>query len=88
MEESLSADAIFTENLLQLTACILQHCKKQMLNRDILISHLLCFIFCMDQHIIQVLTDISLTSLYLRSLADCLLDTVNKELALNVHLLK
>ena len=31
---------------------IFEHCKENMLDRDIFISHCLCLILCMDQHIV------------------------------------
>ena len=57
-----------------------------MLYRNILITHLLCFILCMDQCIVQILTDKHLPSLYFRTLIQKLFYSVNKQRTLNAHL--
>ena len=59
-----------------------------MLHRDILIAHLLCFIFRMDQDIIQILSDIDLTSLYFRTLLQHLFHTIDNERSLISHFFK
>ena len=59
-----------------------------MLNRYILVSHLLRLILCMDKDIIEILSHISLTALDFRPPADRLLHSVDKELPLDTHLFK
>ena len=59
-----------------------------MLNGNIFIPHLLCLIFCMDQNVIQILTDISLASLDFRSFSNRLLYTVYEKLTLDTHFFK
>ena len=59
-----------------------------MLDRHILVSHLLRLILCMDEDIIEILSYVSLAALDFRPLTDGLLDSVDKEPALDTHLFK
>ena len=68
LKEAFPCDSKFLHHTFDLTVRIFQKCEEQMLNRYIFITHLLCLILAMDQHIIQILTNIHLTALYLRTL--------------------
>ena len=61
--------------------------EKEMLYRDILVSHLFRLVLRADQRLVQILADISLAAGYLWSSFDCLLQTVFKIGLLNAHLL-
>ena len=58
-----------------------------MLHRNIFVSHLLCFIFCVDQSLIQILSDIDLSALHFRALAKTFFHTIDKQLLLDSHFL-
>ena len=59
-----------------------------MLNGNIFVSHLLRFILTVNQHIIQILPDIHLTALNLRTLPQGFLHTVDDRFFRNPHLFK
>ena len=59
-----------------------------MLDRNILVAHLLRLVLSIDQHIVQILADKHLAALYLRALADGFLHPVNGRLLRNAHLFK
>ena len=59
-----------------------------MLDRYILVSHLFRLILCMDEDIVEILTNVSLAALNFRPLTDRLLHRVDEELALDAHLFK
>ena len=58
-----------------------------MLNRDILVSQRFRLIFGIHQYFIQILSDINLSSLNLRTFADSSLDLRQKYIAVYLHFL-
>ena len=87
LEKTLSGDSKLIEYLLHARAWITQHGKKQMLNRDILISHSLRFILSTDQRFVQILTKVKLSTGNFNLSIQCFLHCVNKIFLLDLHLL-
>ena len=87
LKKTLSGDSKLIKDLLHTGAWISQHGKKQMLNRDILISHSLGFILRTDQCLVQILTETKFSTLNLNLGIQSFLNSVNKIFLLNLHLL-
>ena len=66
---------------------IFEHCKENMLDRDIFISHCLGFILCTDQSLVQVLSETELTTGYLNSGIQCLIQRISEIVLIYLHLL-
>ena len=64
----------------------MDHGKEQMLNGNIFISHLFCFIFCTDQHFVQLLTDENLSSGNFNPFCKILLCCIHKQIFIDLHL--
>ena len=56
-----------------------------MFDGNVFVSHLFCFVFCVDQDIVEILSDVCLSALYLRAFSNGLLHSVDEELALYTH---
>ena len=87
LKKTFSGDSKLIEYFLHARAWILQHRKKEMFNRYILISHSLRFILCTDQCLVQILAKVKLSTGNLNFGIQCFLYCVNKIFLLDLHLL-
>ena len=85
LQETFSCDPVLAKDLLDLPVGILDHGQKEMLHRDILISHALCLILSADQHLVEILSHIRLPALYLDALLQCLLHPVKEIVPVDLH---
>ena len=67
---------------------MLDHGQEQMLYGYIFVTHLLRLVLGIDQHIVQILADKHLATLYLRALADGFLHPVDGRLLRDAHFFK
>ena len=87
LQKALLRDTKFLEELLHGRTLIVQNGQEQMLNGNILVSHLLCHILSADERLVQILSDIRTAAAYLYFSIQCLIQTVLKILLLDLHLL-
>ena len=85
LQKTLPGNVIHPEDLLHSPVGLLQKTQEQVLHGDILISHGLCLILGIYQHLVAVLGQIDLTALHLRETVDRLLHLIHKLLSLNSH---
>ncbi len=86
LKKTVSRNAAFFQQRLHRRAGIVQKGQKQMLHRDIFISHPLCLILRTDQRPVQILADIGLPAGHLHPFVQSLLYSLFKESSIYVHL--
>ena len=87
LQKTFTGNAVLTEQFFDCPARMMDHRQKQMLNGDIFVSHVLCFIFGRNQYLIQIIANIWLTTGDLRPLLNSGFHAIDKILRLYLHLL-
>ena len=87
LQKSFSGNAKFIEDLLHTRAWLCQQWQKQMLNRNIFVSHCFCFIFRIYQWFVQILPKSQITAGYFDFCIQCFLHYIDKIFFINIHLL-
>ena len=87
LKEAFSGDSKFIKNLLHAGARLLQKRQKQMLYRNVLVSHSSCFVFCADKRFIQVLSEPEISAAYLYPGIQGFFYCINKIFLIDLHLI-
>ena len=87
LEKSFSGDTEFIKDFLHTRTRLCQKRQKQMLNRNIFISHCLRFVLCIYKRFVQILSKSQITAGYFYLGIQCFLYYVDKIFFIDIHLL-